>query len=272
VELVDLRQNGPVLDEVRSRGLNPDEGMVLIYGGRYIHGADCIHQLALLSTPSDLFNRLNAFIFRSPLLSRALYPVLRQGRSVALFLLARPRFGQDVRGAKAVTGTNPVQSYRRYRSLVVLTPALLLLYAIVAVAWKPISPPDRVQAELFPFFNWSLFSTPRREFQLITVRITEVSGPDERGAPLVGQLLDPSAASFLQDTRFRKVARTLARASDKEGKQSERVQAMLGNFLRPYGVTAYDLVSLTYDPLEYYEGTGAPVETVIGHFELEGDR
>ena len=68
-----------------------DGGMVLIHGGRYSHGAECIHRLALMSTRSDLFNRLNALIFRSRVLSEALYPVLRLGRNAALHILGRPR-------------------------------------------------------------------------------------------------------------------------------------------------------------------------------------
>jgi hypothetical protein len=42
----------------------------------------------------------------------------------------------------------------------------------------------------------------------------------------------------------------------------------LGNFLRPYGVTAYELVVLTYDPLAYYRGGDVPTEDVIAAFTL----
>jgi len=45
--------------------------------------------LALLSTPSSGFNRLNAALFRSPTASRLLYPVLRAGRNAVLRLLGR---------------------------------------------------------------------------------------------------------------------------------------------------------------------------------------
>jgi hypothetical protein len=66
-----------------------DAGMVLKLDGRYYHGADCIHALALLTTPSGFFNRLNRFIFRSHTLSRVLYPLLRAGRNGALRILGR---------------------------------------------------------------------------------------------------------------------------------------------------------------------------------------
>jgi hypothetical protein len=65
--------------------------MVLIYGGHFYHGADCIHMLALLSSPSGLFNRVNSAIFRSPGLAKVLYPALRLGRNTLLLLLGKKR-------------------------------------------------------------------------------------------------------------------------------------------------------------------------------------
>ena len=93
VELVDARQGGPVVDEIRSAGLNLDQGMVLKMDGRLYYGADCIHRLALLSTPSGWFNSISRAIFRSPTASRLLYPVLRAGRNATLGALGRERMG-----------------------------------------------------------------------------------------------------------------------------------------------------------------------------------
>ncbi len=91
VSLINARDGGPWVERVRAAGLDLDEGMVLVYGVRFYHGADCIHMLALLSSPSGLLNRVNAAIFRSPRLSAALYPLLRCGRNQLLRLLGRRR-------------------------------------------------------------------------------------------------------------------------------------------------------------------------------------
>lgn len=91
LHLVNARNGGPLVDEIVSRGLDLDEGMVLKMGDRYYHGADCINVLATLSTRSSTFNRINARMFSSPALARALYPVLRTGRNGALSLLGRRR-------------------------------------------------------------------------------------------------------------------------------------------------------------------------------------
>lgn len=89
LRLVNARDGGPLVDEIVRAGIDLDEGMVLKVGPTLYHGADCIHALAWLSTPSGGFNRINAAIFRSPFLARWLYPVLRAGRNAALRLLGR---------------------------------------------------------------------------------------------------------------------------------------------------------------------------------------
>jgi predicted DCC family thiol-disulfide oxidoreductase YuxK len=95
VTLVNAREGGPLVDELRRVDLDLDEGMVLKLGGRYYHGADCIHALALLSSSSGLFNRINARVFRSPQLARVLYPVLRAGRNTVLRLLGRTKIASS---------------------------------------------------------------------------------------------------------------------------------------------------------------------------------
>ncbi len=91
VQLVDARSDHPAVGRLVEAGIDLDEGMALIQGDRIYHGDDCIHRLALMSTPSTLFNRLNVAIFSSPTASRILYPFLRAGRNTALALLGRKK-------------------------------------------------------------------------------------------------------------------------------------------------------------------------------------
>lgn len=94
VRLLDARQGGPVVEALRADGFDLDEGMALILDGRVYHGADCVNRLALLSTGSGLFNSFNAAVFRSPTLSRLLYPPMRAGRNAVLRLLGRKRLAE----------------------------------------------------------------------------------------------------------------------------------------------------------------------------------
>jgi predicted DCC family thiol-disulfide oxidoreductase YuxK len=98
VELVNAREGGPIVDEIIAAGLDLDEGMALKMNGHLYHGDECIHRLALLSTPSTTFNRVNRAVFRSKTMSRVLYPVLRSGRNAILRLLGRPKFGDSRQG------------------------------------------------------------------------------------------------------------------------------------------------------------------------------
>ena len=89
--LVNARDGGPWVDRVLEAKLNLDDGMVLFYGGRAYHGVDCVHMLALLSTSSGLFNRLNALTFKRPATARVTYPIMRAGRNLLLRILKRPK-------------------------------------------------------------------------------------------------------------------------------------------------------------------------------------
>jgi hypothetical protein len=91
LSMIDSRSGSREVDEVRRLGFDLDQGMVLKLHGTFYHGAACMHVLALLSTRSGLFNRTLSVVFRSPLVARLLYPVLRGGRNLTLFLLGRRR-------------------------------------------------------------------------------------------------------------------------------------------------------------------------------------
>jgi len=89
VQLIDARVGGAEVDAIVAAGYNLDEGMVLEMGGRFYHGDACVHRLALLSSSSSLFNRLNKWMFSSPRAAKVLYPMLRFCRNVVLRLLGR---------------------------------------------------------------------------------------------------------------------------------------------------------------------------------------
>ena len=89
VELVNARSDHPVVAFLLERQIDLNDGMAFVQNGQVSHGDECIHKIALLTTPSGIVNRLNAWIFRSVTASRLLYPVLRFGRNVTLKLLGR---------------------------------------------------------------------------------------------------------------------------------------------------------------------------------------
>ncbi|MBE7635655.1 DUF393 domain-containing protein [Sneathiella sp. P13V-1] len=76
----------PLYEEILARGLDLDEGMVLVYGGMFYHGADALNMMAILGGNVGWFNRFNAIMFRSPTMARVCYPVLRAGRNFLLWI------------------------------------------------------------------------------------------------------------------------------------------------------------------------------------------
>jgi predicted DCC family thiol-disulfide oxidoreductase YuxK len=89
LQLVNAREGGEIVEDVRARGFDLDAGMVLVLGDRYFHGEECLHRLALMSTPYGWFNRANRWLFSHRTLARIAYPLLRAGRNLALRLLGR---------------------------------------------------------------------------------------------------------------------------------------------------------------------------------------
>lgn len=87
LKIVDAREHSEVMKEITARGLDIDQGMVLKMGDRLYYGADAIHALALISSRSGLFNKLNYRIFSSRRLSIWLYPALRSLRNLLLKIL-----------------------------------------------------------------------------------------------------------------------------------------------------------------------------------------
>jgi hypothetical protein len=173
-------------------------------------------------------------------------------------------------GFTSVPGRRAASSaVRRYRRLVLAVPVVLLGY--LTVAWADWWLPKRVSGEVFPFFSWDLFSSPRAEGRLYTVRITTVRDPQAPAAELLGRTLeDPRGARFLRDPRFQKTARSLARAHWKRDDIGRaRLARQLANFLLPLGVTSYDLLVLKYHPLRYYVGAEQAEVEVVTSFEVE---
>ena len=84
--LVDARQGGPIVDEVRRLPHDLNDGMVVKMGDRHYVGHEALHVLALLAADRGAFSKFNRLAFSSPLISRFTYPLMKAGRWVLLKL------------------------------------------------------------------------------------------------------------------------------------------------------------------------------------------
>ena len=88
--LVNARDGGPIVDEVRALPHDLNEGMVLKINGRFLRGEAALHALALLSDGRRLFGAVNRLMFHSRTMSRLIYPVLKLGREALLKIKGTP--------------------------------------------------------------------------------------------------------------------------------------------------------------------------------------
>ena len=80
---------GPVMDEVRTRGFDLNQGIVVKLGEQFYHGEDALHMLAMIGSQSNLFNRLNVALFRNRRTVKLMYPVMKAFRGFSLKALGR---------------------------------------------------------------------------------------------------------------------------------------------------------------------------------------
>lgn len=93
LRLVNARDGGPLVQEIRDLPHNLQEGMALKLGGRYYLGADALYMLAWHSDRRGFCGRLNGLLFRSAAAARLSYPLLKLGRRCLLRLKGAPPLG-----------------------------------------------------------------------------------------------------------------------------------------------------------------------------------
>lgn len=91
LRLVNARQPTAIMEEITEARLDIDQGMVAKIGGHLYYGSDAINALALISSRSGLFNKLNYYGFRSRMLSHILYPALRACRNLLLKAMGKTK-------------------------------------------------------------------------------------------------------------------------------------------------------------------------------------
>jgi predicted DCC family thiol-disulfide oxidoreductase YuxK len=89
VELINARKRPALVRELRSRGMEINDGMVILWRGHHYHGAEGMHLLSILGAERGVFGMVNRFLFRNKNIATAVYPVLAAGRGVTLSLLRR---------------------------------------------------------------------------------------------------------------------------------------------------------------------------------------
>src|ERR1700712_488814 len=89
IRLVDARHHPDVVDAYARRGVDLNRDFVLkVDGAEYIGGA-AIFALSSIAAPHPFIRKINAWLFASSSMSRAVYSVLRVSRWALLQLMGR---------------------------------------------------------------------------------------------------------------------------------------------------------------------------------------
>ncbi len=95
VALVDARSGDPRVAAALARGIDLDQGFLVMYGGRDYAGTEAAHLLALLAEDGAFFNRAVNLLLRTPPRARVFYPLLRAIRNLALRLRGRGKIAAE---------------------------------------------------------------------------------------------------------------------------------------------------------------------------------
>ncbi len=89
LNLVKARSNEDILQYVKSLNLDINEGMLVYFKNKIYYGHDAINIISILGDKNSIKNSLAISIFKNKLISKALYPILKIGRRILLFILGK---------------------------------------------------------------------------------------------------------------------------------------------------------------------------------------
>jgi predicted DCC family thiol-disulfide oxidoreductase YuxK len=90
IELIDARNtNNKYVMAIKKKELDLNKGMVVILNNDYFYGDEAIWVLAKFTETKGFFLKVNAVVFSSKVLTKALYPLMRMVRRITLFFLGK---------------------------------------------------------------------------------------------------------------------------------------------------------------------------------------
>lgn len=89
IELINARERPDLVQELRARGMEINEGMVVIWQKHHYYGADAMRLLSMLGSDTGIFRVLNRILFHNRNVAAAVYPLLATCRRLVLSLLRR---------------------------------------------------------------------------------------------------------------------------------------------------------------------------------------
>lgn len=91
VELCNLRDYPDLIAEMRAKGMEPNEGIFVRYGGREYFADDAMMMIESMSVSSGVLGAFFKWSFASKKRAKIIYPILKFGRACVLGILRVPK-------------------------------------------------------------------------------------------------------------------------------------------------------------------------------------
>jgi hypothetical protein len=89
ITMIDAREHPATVKELRAKGMEINDGMVVTWRGRTYWGADAMHLLSVLGASAGFFGMANRILFGREAIARVTYPILTACRRLTLATLGR---------------------------------------------------------------------------------------------------------------------------------------------------------------------------------------
>lgn len=127
----------------------------------------------------------------------------------------------------------------------------IILYAVIALSMTSV----RAGTELYPFFNWSLFSSASAERSTVVVIFRSINGQTLPEPKMFYDVPEAFYSARTRDSRFAKAMDRLYAsilAGDQQTEEAVR-RVVEQTFLREAREADYDLAVISYDPIARYK-------------------
>ena len=95
LNVVDIREETALKKEAQAQGFDLDRNVVVKHGDQFYDGGDALHYMAMRADKRGWLGRILPVVFRSRVMSRLLYPLLRNTRRVLLWLRHVPTIKEE---------------------------------------------------------------------------------------------------------------------------------------------------------------------------------
>ena len=157
---------------------------------------------------------------------------------------------------------------QNFRNLIVFIPTFFVFYASIA----HLGGFTTSKKEIFPFFNWSLFTYVSDSRNLIEVEVLAIGGKELNSPTRFFELDNFFRAAKGRNATVKKLLERIYSAKVRgEDEEFENLRGVLeSNYLSDQSAIAYQLVLVSYNPIDRWKNGTVTFKKVLGTYRTKG--